>query len=744
MRRNCIFYAAVCLALAAPLFAEAEFSNLALNDNRLLFSVESTTPAMPVYEALFEAGLGQDRIDGSPELLTCFPEQMERLSGGDIIEIRSRYGTARYSTSQKRLDWVSSAPGIPVSYKRLTHIEESPDGAYYCYVSDDKKLYLVNAETGGEIVLNEKSEAPRGINFDSINVKWSPDSRVLLYEKDGSVYFANPEDVFSRINVPENYRKIGEGTIESAEWTLDRGIIYIKGDTVYRIEQNELYTRGLFTPFIGTGKILGRLSAPFNPVQDKFWINYDGSALALIVRDNTAYIYTRDNADIENAAPLRVESIFPLNSISASAYRFEFFWDSRDPVLWIDTIDLTDCEKHSLVYRREDGQTPDTEQSTDMSFAFEAASSITPSLSPDRRKVAYTDNGALYVYDTILKRAILTDTEDYVVSVLWDGNTTLYAGGEQTTRRLNLETGESETVLLSQAFFPSWTGGRITCMNRSQTAAYVFNEDTSTWAAIPVAGAGREPSPSNDRFRVFLSTCPNSDFRNAVYVRSLTGNGKTYSLYEETERRNTAARRRVALVFDAMEGCEGTAKILYTLNEFSLKGTFFLNGDFIRRYPEQTRQIAASGNECASMFFTAADLTEDSFIITQEFIERGLARCEDEFYNTTGEELLPMWHAPHYKANGAIKRAGREAGYTYIDAFGGENDAVTFEDTSLPYLTAQQLVGLYTRNLRDGAVFQVSVGRPYGTRGDWLYEKLDLLISDILDAGYDIVCVSEL
>lgn len=748
MRRRRLFQAVCGLALAASLSAKAEFSGIALDGNRLLFSVESSIPTMPAFRALFETDLGRARPEDKPKLLTCFPEQMERLHDGSFIEISSRYGTALYSVNDKKLDWVTTVSEIPTSYKRLTYIEESPDGDYYCYVDEsghESKLCLVNARTGDQIVLNDKSEAPRGLNFDSIRVKWSPDGAFLLYEKDGSVYFTNPQDAFKRINVPESYRAIGEGTIESTEWTLNRGIIYIRGDTVYRIEQNELYTRGLFAPFVGTGKILGRLSAPFNPAQDKLWVNSDGTSIAITIRDTTAAVYTQDILSEEREAPLIVKSIFPLNSFSNSAYRFEFFWDSRNPVLWVDTIDPSSSEKKSIVYRSGGVRTSGAGISTtDMGVIFEAASSITPSPSPDRKRIAYTDNGSLCIYDTDERKTIFTDTKDAVVSVLWDGNTVLYAGGTQTIRKINLETGEDDVILLSQAFSPSWAGGRITCMNQDGTVAYVFDEDTNTWTPIPTAGAEHTPSASNANYRVFLSTCPNKNFTNAIYVRSLAGNGKTYGLYDEPERKESASRKRVALVFDAMEGCEGTAKILYTLKEYGLKCTFFLNGDFIRRYPEQVRQIAASGNECASMFFTSADLTENSYVISNDFIERGLARCEDEFYGTTGAELLPMWHAPHYKANSAIKKAGSLSGYTYIDAFGGDNDTVTFEDSGLPYLSAQQLVNLYTRNLKDGAVLSVSVGRPYGTRGDWLYEKLDLLISNILDAGYDIVCASAL
>ena len=51
----------------------------------------------------------------------------------------------------------------------------------------------------------------------------------------------------------------------------------------------------------------------------------------------------------------------------------------------------------------------------------------------------------------------------------------------------------------------------------------------------------------------------------------------------------------------------------------------------------------------------------------EDFIRRGLARNEDEFYQCTESELSIFWHAPFYKTTEQIIEYGKNAGYTYID-----------------------------------------------------------------------------
>ena len=78
--------------------AGTSFGNPDLNQNdELLFTVRHNMVGTNPYKSLFYTKLKEGKPEGSPEVITCYPEQMELLSGGNVLQIRNRYGIARYS-----------------------------------------------------------------------------------------------------------------------------------------------------------------------------------------------------------------------------------------------------------------------------------------------------------------------------------------------------------------------------------------------------------------------------------------------------------------------------------------------------------------------------------------------------------------------------------------------------------------------------------------------------------------------
>ena len=100
----------LCLLLSLFTFsltAGTSFGNPDLNLNdELLFTVRHNMLGTSPYKSLFYAALKDGKSDGAPEVITCYPEQMELLSGGDELQIRNRYGIARYSQKSRSLTWI--------------------------------------------------------------------------------------------------------------------------------------------------------------------------------------------------------------------------------------------------------------------------------------------------------------------------------------------------------------------------------------------------------------------------------------------------------------------------------------------------------------------------------------------------------------------------------------------------------------------------------------------------------------
>ena len=140
------------------------------------------------------------------------------------------------------------------------------------------------------------------------------------------------------------------------------------------------------------------------------------------------------------------------------------------------------------------------------------------------------------------------------------------------------------------------------------------------------------------------------------------------------------------------------------------------------------------------MFFTTADLTENSFVINEDFVRRGLARNEDEFYSVSKNELMLFWHAPFYKTSPEIISYGNNAGYTYVNS----NHEYSEFDEKL--LSPEDLITKYFNELEksEGGIVPVVGGFSQGIHAKPLYNYLDILITVLIDGNFEFVQLNEL
>ncbi len=730
MKKNkfCGFILAVAVcAIAFPVYAGIKFDNLDLNnDDYLIYTASHNFPGTPEYKSLFLTKLDEKKLAASPVLITCFPEKLELLEGGRILQVRNRYGIANYSVSAGTLKWISQASRIPTEYTHLGPQSVSPDGKWICYVIQKKnamgQLVIYNVQTKQTEILADSYP----FSYSDTGVRWAADSKAFLYEKNNMIYFDSPEAVFKKIRLSENYRKIGEGTINSVQWAASK-IVYIKDDIVYHINENELYTRGLYSSVIGYGKISARLSNPFNSFVEKFSCSSDGENV-VVISGNILFYYEKS----------KIKNMIPLSSLDGSVVSHQIFWtEKNEPVLWSDLISNSTGKKLSTVNR----------VSLGLEKVLQVEGGVTPILSPDKRKVAFCMDGKFCVYDTSSWKLSASLENSNVVSAVWANNANLFVGGNETVKLWNVG-GQSTVLFVSSANFAYWDGGRIICRLENGKDYYVYEALKNTWSAYKPTVLKNEHTEKNGIFRVYTAKSQNPKFENGIYVRSLADDVVTYSVYGEADS-SSLAKKKITLSFDVLENADGLANVLYTLEEFNIKGTFFLNGEFIRRYPEKAKQVAESGNLCASLFFSSADLTGADFTVDKAFVKRGLARNEDEFFAATGKELSLFWHAPYYHTNKSINSAAEEAGYTWISPSFKLNDEVTFENAAEGkgvYKSANEIIDDCVENLvadKNSSHIFVAIGKTGGTRKDYLYEKLDLLIAALLDAGYEIVPMTD-
>jgi peptidoglycan/xylan/chitin deacetylase (PgdA/CDA1 family) len=205
-------------------------------------------------------------------------------------------------------------------------------------------------------------------------------------------------------------------------------------------------------------------------------------------------------------------------------------------------------------------------------------------------------------------------------------------------------------------------------------------------------------------------------------------------------------RREVALVFNAIDSAEGLPSILRTLKEYGLRCTFFVNGEFIRSHPGAVKEIADSGHEVGSLFYVYFNMTDARYQVDRDFVIGGLARNEDDYFAATGKELSLVWHAPYYFVSSSIIDAAQEMNYQYVGRDVDSLDWVTqdaAEAASGLYLPGAELVERIIQLKTPGSIIPIRVGKP-GERGDYLFQKLDVLINGLVAAGYKVVTATTL
>ncbi|MCR5764300.1 MAG: polysaccharide deacetylase family protein [Treponema sp.] len=609
------------------------------------------------YKSLFLAHLTKSGLDSDPSPLTCYPESITPLAFSNSLLIRNKNGSAVYSQSEKSLRWIYSSEDFRT-------INISPDGKWICYVekeiSGHGKLILQSTATDMKVVLVEKIS----IDTNEVNVKWSPDSSFIVYENSGFLYFFNPDMAYKNVILPEKYRKIGKGSIQNAEWTQKNSLLYIDGDIIYKILESEMYIRGLYSTFVEDGSVIGRLLYAFDSSKDSFWCNSDGSQLVVNTGNKFITYCSINESKYDFVQPIVQQ---PLSIVPGCPFDCNVFWQNGSaPVLWIDYIRYSDKKKISSVYSLYDK----------VHLIFSARNSIKPVLSQDRKYVAFSDDANFLIYSLDGWKELLSVKGQEIVSAAWNSSSSIYIGGKESVRFLEFSEHDyavkkdDKVLFLSAVQRAFWHNDRIVAYTSSTSPAYVHDIVMGTWKEISPSEENN-PSPNmlqtNSNFRVFIGESDNINYTNSVYIRTLDKNAFTYPLDGRTQQ-IVPLRKKASLVFDAVEDAKGIGRILYTLEKYNVCGTFFINGEFIKRYPLETKLLSDSGNVCGSMFFCNVDLLNTAYRVDSDFIRQGLARNEDYFYMATGRELSFLWHAPFNSFDLSIKDAGSKSGYLYVDS----------------------------------------------------------------------------
>jgi peptidoglycan/xylan/chitin deacetylase (PgdA/CDA1 family) len=762
------------LALSALAWAELEYRGLDLGkDDSLLFSTRVDMPGDRIYDTLFSSDLS----GGGTAQLTVFPEQVSLVEGGVRLQVQNRYGLFRSDRTLSNLAPVAGYPafarGAAVRQGGLLPCAASPDGAYVLSVVPTSAAYarlvLFDVSKGGETVVASNV----GYSIESLPARWSPDSRNFTYAKDGSIYYYSVDQLTGSRVMDEEYRRIGEGRIQCVRWGTDGSLFYLKGNALFRILPAEFFTQALYRGAAGMGVLAGKTPFAFDPNFDDFWVSRDGSRIILAKGGRNLFLVYLDPDDFGSEP--RVTAL-PYLFLQGDTMVRDVLWPSGGAVT-VFTGSLRDGSRSAGAYRLFAPPDPSTVGLAPAVQQLDVKGALELVLSPDEMKIAVVTNAGVFIR-TYADWSLLSQVKAAgALHALWLSEDRIIVAGSSLIETVVLGSGQRNLIALSQAekygrsddgLLYAQAGGQAyrraipsgeevgkSAASGSATSGWM---PTSTFSSLPSA-------TSSPDYRVYLDAIAAGSYRNTLMVRSVKALGTrplfpppatSYASFpDRDEPRQGAAfdhgsrirRRELSIVFDAIGSAEGLVGVLNVLKEYDISATFFVNGEFVRQSPGAARLLASSGNEIGSMFFSVVDPTDLRFKIDTEYIRRGLARAEDEWFASTGKELSLLWHTPYYTVNSDIITAGASMNYCYVGRDIDPMDWVTRGDAArLPgaYLDAHKVIEKVVAAAKPGSIIPIRLGTMEGGREDYVFRELALLVDALIGRGYQIVPVSVL
>lgn len=184
---------------------------------------------------------------------------------------------------------------------------------------------------------------------------------------------------------------------------------------------------------------------------------------------------------------------------------------------------------------------------------------------------------------------------------------------------------------------------------------------------------------------------------------------------------------QVNLSFDV----EGDPDLLYqmldTLDEYGVRTTFFMQGEWVQQYPEATQEIARRGHELGNHSWTHKDFKP----MTAEEVTKELEDTEALVLELTGQTTKPHFRPPFGSRSEISVPTAYELGWTTIIWTYGSED---WREGA----TADTIFEAVFGNATPGALYYMHTSRQIDV------DALPRLLRAFQEAGYKLVTASEI
>jgi len=188
------------------------------------------------------------------------------------------------------------------------------------------------------------------------------------------------------------------------------------------------------------------------------------------------------------------------------------------------------------------------------------------------------------------------------------------------------------------------------------------------------------------------------------------------------------SRKQIAVTYDCGGlGSGVTLEILDVLRENKVKGTFFLTGEWVEKFPELANAITDGDHEIGNHSYSHPDFTKLSI----EEIKQEILRGKETINHITGVETCPVIRYPYGTYNSLVLEAAGQTGYSHSIQW--SLDTMDWKQPPTEFIVDRVL-----REAKSGDIILMHV------HGQNTAKASEIFIPVLLAQGFRLVTVSEL
>lgn len=133
--------------------------------------------------------------------------------------------------------------------------------------------------------------------------------------------------------------------------------------------------------------------------------------------------------------------------------------------------------------------------------------------------------------------------------------------------------------------------------------------------------------------------------------------------------RGPQGQQRMCITFDGGSTAEVASEVLDVLKARNIQTTFFVTGQFIRKFPEIVRRMHFEDHEIGNHTMNHPHFAPNGVRdprLTRERFQRELLDADEELLRLLGRHMDPFWRAPYGEQTLELRKWAEEVGYRHV------------------------------------------------------------------------------